>query len=122
MAYNLQTSSTSFKSGINILASEHLQFLEVGATIKGGEGLLPAGQAIARVAATGKFVKFVDANVATYDEFAILNVDVDATTNDAIVGEVIIRGSVYDAKLTGATATFKEKVPMIRFVKDITVS
>lgn len=115
MAYNLQRTTQAFKSGKNILASEHVQFVEAGATIKGGEGALTCGQAIARDA-TGKWVKFVDANVATYTDFGILNVDVDATTYDAIVGEVIIRGSVYDAKLTGATATFKGKVPMIRFV------
>lgn len=116
MAYNLQTSATEFKSGKNILASEHLQFLEAGATIKGGQGVLECGQAIARETSTGKFVKFVDGDVANYNEYGILNVDVDATTHDAIVGEVIVRGSVYDAKLVGATDVFKGKVPMIRFV------
>jgi hypothetical protein len=119
MAYNLQTSQTAFKSGKNILASEHFQFVEAGATLKAGEGQLAVGQAIARVAADGKWVKFADANVATYDDFGILNVDADATTYDAIVGEVIVRGSVYDAKLVGATAAFKGKVPMIRFVKHV---
>jgi hypothetical protein len=119
MAYNLKTSQTAFTGGKNILASEHFQFVEAGVTVKGGEGQLAVGQAIARETATGKFVKFVDANVANYDDFGILNVDVDATTYDAIVGEVLVRGSVYDAKLVGATATFKDKVPMIRFVKHI---
>ncbi|WP_141431910.1 hypothetical protein [Bacillus sp. 03113] len=119
MAYNLQTSQTAFKSGKNILASEHFQFVEAGATVKAGEGVLVPGQAIARVAADGKWVKFVDADVANYDDFGILNVDVDATTYDAIVGEVLVRGSVYDAKLVGATAVFKGKVPTIRFVKHI---
>jgi hypothetical protein len=119
MAYNLKTSQTAFKGGKNILASEHFQFAEAGVTVKGGEGALECGQAIARVAADGKWVKFVDANVATYDDFGILNVDVDATTYDAIVGEVLVHGSVYDAKLVGATATFKGKVPTIRFVKHV---
>lgn len=119
MAYNLQTSQTSFKGGKNILASEHLQFVEGGATIRGGEGALECGQAIARVAADGKWVKFADADVDNYDDFGILNVDVDATTYDTVVGEVIVRGSVYDAKLIGATDTFKEKVPNIRFVKEV---
>lgn len=119
MAYNLQTSETSFKGGKNILASEHVQFVEAGATLKGGEGALQCGQAIARVASTGKWVKFVAANVATYDDFGILNVDADATTYDAIVGEVIVRGSVYDAKLIGAATEFKAKVPNIRFVKHV---
>jgi hypothetical protein len=119
MAYNLQTSQTSFKGGKNILASEHVQFVEAGVTLKGGEGALECGQAIARVAADGKWVKFVALNVANYDDFGILNVDADVTTHDAIVGEVIVRGSVYDAKLIGAVAEFKAEVPNIRFVKHI---
>jgi hypothetical protein len=119
MPYSLQSTSQPFKGGKNILASEHVQFIEGGATIKAGEGVLECGQAIARETATGKWVKFVDANVDNYDDFGILNVDVDATDNDVIVGEVIVRGSVYDAKLVGATATFKGKVPNIRFVNHI---
>jgi hypothetical protein len=125
MAYNLKTTRTAFVGGKNILASEHVQFLEAGATIKGGEGLLEVGQLIARLNGAqpthaGKFVKYIEANVATYDEFGILNVDVDATTYDAIVGEVIVRGSVYEAKLPQApTAGFKGKLPMVRFVKHV---
>lgn len=117
--YNLQTSQTAFKGGKNILASEHFQFVEAGATIKGGEGVLDCGQAIARESATGKWVKFDDLNVADYDDFGILNVNVDATTYDTVVGEVIVRGSVYDAKLIGATDTFKDNTPNIRYVKHI---
>lgn len=119
MAYNLKTTQTSFKGGKNILASEHVQFIEGGATVKGGQGSLECGQAIARVTADGKWVKFSAANVATYDDFGILNVDVDATTHDAIVGEVITRGSVYNAKLIGAAVEFKAKTPMIRYVSHI---
>lgn len=115
MAYNLQTNRTAFVSGKNILASEHVQFVEAGVTIKGGEGALVAGQLLAKDA-TGKFVKFDNANVATYTDFGILNVDADATTYDAIVGEVIVRGSVYAQKLVGDVANFKAHVPMIRFV------
>ncbi|AYV74319.1 head decoration protein [Bacillus sp. PK3-056] len=119
MAYNLQTSQTSFKGGKNILASEHFQFVEAGVTLKAGQGALAVGQAIARETSTGKWVKFADADVANYDDFGILNVDADATTYDAIVGEVLVRGSVYDAKLVGATDAFKAEVPNIRFVKHI---
>jgi len=119
MAYNLQTSRTAFTGGKNILASEHVQFVEAGVTVKGGEGNLECGQAIARVAVDGKWVKFAAANVATYDDFGILNVDVDATTYDAIVGEVIVRGSVYDAKLIGAAAEFKAETPNIRYITHI---
>lgn len=119
MAYNLQTSQTAFKGGKNILASEHFQFVEAGVTVKGGEGNLECGQAIARVAADGKWVKFAAADVANYDDFGILNVNVDATTHDAIVGEVLVRASVYDAKLIGAAAEFKAKTPAIRYVKHV---
>ena len=119
MPYNLQITQTPFVQGKNILASEHVQFIEGGATIKAGEGLLDCGQAIARETATGKWVKFNDEDVANYDDFGILNVNVDATAHDTVVGEVIIRGSVYDAKVIGATDAFKEKVPNIRFVKHV---
>lgn len=115
--------SPTWKSGKNILASEHVKFIEGGATLLGTTaGTLVVGTAIARVSASGKWVKFVDANVATYDDFGILNIDVVLNgTDDVVVGEVIVVGSVYDAKLdaTTATATFKGKVPMIRFVKHI---
>lgn len=120
MAYNLQRTTTAFSSGKNILASEHVQFVEAGVTLTGGVAYA-VGEGIARVIATGKWVKFVDANVAQYDDFGILNVDVPLNTADSIVGEVIIRGSVYDAKLVSATATtlLKSKLPMVRFVKHI---
>lgn len=121
MAYNLQrTGPTPFISGKNILASEHVQFVEAGVTIKGGEGSLEVGTLIAKDA-TGKFVKFNNLNMATYTDFGVLNVDVDATTYDAIVGEVIVRGSVYEAKLPAHAnlAEFKAKVPNIRFVKHV---
>jgi hypothetical protein len=117
MAYNLKTSETAFKGGKNILASEHFQFVEAGVTVKGGEGSLECGQAVARVAADGKWVKFNASSAANYDDFGILNVDVDATTHDCIVGEVLVRASVYDAKLIGASTEFKEKTPAIRYVK-----
>ena len=119
MAYNLQTSQTSFKGGKNILASEHVQFVEAGATLKGGQGVLECGQAMARATADGKWVKFAAADVANYDDFGILNVDANASVHDAIVGEVIVRGSVYDAKLIGAAAEFKDATPNIRYVKHI---
>jgi len=119
MAYTLQTSQTAFSGGKNILASEHLQFVEAGATLTGGVAYA-LGEAIARDKTTGKWVKFVDANVANYDDFGILNIDVLQGTADTIVGEVIVRGSVYDAKLPASvTALFKTKVPNIRFVKNI---
>ena len=124
MPYNLKITQTPFVQGKNILASEHVQFIEGGATIKASEysydeGSLECGQAIAREKDTGKWVKFEDEDVDNYDDFGILNVDVDVSEHDTVVGEVIIRGSVYDAKVIGATDVFKAKVPNIRFVKNV---
>jgi hypothetical protein len=124
MAYNLQTSQTAFKGGKNILASEHVQFIEGGATVKAGEGVLAVGTAIARETATGKFVAYSETTPGTlepgHDEFSILNVEVDATNYDAVVGEVIVRGSVYDAKLeANVSDAFKAANKNIRYVKHI---
>lgn len=120
MPYNLQTGQSAFKGGKNILASTHLQFKEVGGTMDADafpNGLVDVGQAIGKNPTSGKFEPFTDAG--TYDDFAILNVDfVNDGENDTIVGELIVRGSVYDAKLIGATAKFKEATPMIRYVSE----
>jgi hypothetical protein len=120
MAYNLQRTTQAFKSGKNILASEHVQFIEAGATLKAGTNFA-IGTLIARDKTTGKFETFANANVANYDDFGILNVDADATSFDAIVGEVIVKGSVYEAKLPANAdlTAFKAKVPSIRFVKHV---
>ncbi|EPD9051496.1 hypothetical protein ACSFMY_002285 [Listeria monocytogenes] len=122
--YTPSQSRTEFKGGKNILASEHFTFIEAGATLdatKFGKGYVEVGQAIAQDSTTGKWVKFVAADVANYADFGILNVDWDCDgENDGIVGEVITRGSVYDAKLVGATKEFKEKTTEIRYVKGLT--
>lgn len=128
-AYHLQTSRTGFKGGKNILASEHLQFIEAGATLDAaaiGAKYLEVGTAIARNTSTGKFEEYADgaegALPAGFDEFTILNIDVEVDgANDVIVGEVIWRGSVYDAKLpANVTDTFKEETKdRIRYVKHI---
>ncbi|HAA6369466.1 hypothetical protein HCA33_05565 [Listeria seeligeri] len=121
--YTPKTSRTEFKGGKNILASEHFTFIEGGATLdaaKIGAGYVPVGQAIAQDTATGKWTKFVAADIATYADFGILNVDWNSDgVNDGIAGEVITRGSVYDAKLVDVTPEFKEKTTEIRYVKEI---
>jgi hypothetical protein len=122
MAYTLQTGRTGFVGGKNILASEHLQFLEAGATLDATKfpvGKIELGELIARNATSGKFEPFTTAT--GFDEFGVLNIDVDNNgTDDTIVGEVIVRGSVYEAKLpTAPSAEFKGLVPMIRFVKEV---
>lgn len=127
MPYSLETGQTEFKSGINILASEHVQYMEVGVTLDAsiiGEKYLPVGTAIVRNTETGLFEEYKDGEGSSfpegYDEPGILNVDVNVKKNNVIVGEVIVRGSVYDAKLPdNVTDAFKAKTPMIRYVRHI---
>ncbi|EUJ44400.1 hypothetical protein [Paenilisteria rocourtiae] len=120
--YTPKQSRTGFQGGKNILASEHFTFIEAGATLDGtkfGDTHVEVGTAIAQDETTGKWVPFVDADVDKYVDFGILNVDWNSDgVNDGIVGEVLTRGAVYDARLVGATDAFKEKTP-IRYVKEI---
>lgn len=128
MAYTLQTQQNGFQGGKNILASEHLQFIEAGATLDAtafGEGLIEVGTLIARNTTTGKFEPYSETTEGTfedgYDEPGILNIDVDCNgEDDIIVGEVIVRGSVYEAKLPNEVpAGFKAENKAIRYVKHI---
>jgi hypothetical protein len=120
--YTPKFSNEPFKGGKNILASEHLQFIEGGATLdatKFATGYHNVGKLIARNTTSGKFEPF--SAVEGFDNFGILNVDFNNDgTNDLIAGEVIVRGSVYEAKLADAvTAEFKAANPLIRYVKHI---
>lgn len=128
MAYTPKFGGTEFRGGKNILASEHLQFIEGGATLDAaafGNTYVEVGTLIARDTATGKFVPYTDgaegALQTGVDEFSILNIDVDMDgENDAIVGEVIVRGSVYEEKLpTAVSDAFKQANDNIRYVKHI---
>mgnify|MGYP003483208620 FL=1 len=126
--YSLNTTRDAFQGGKNILASEHFQFVHGGATLKAsviGAVKLEVGTAIMRKISTGFYEKYADATGAIpvgYDNFSILNVDVQLDgVNDVVVGEVLIRGSVYDAKLNAnVTAAFKtETKDKFFFVKHI---
>jgi len=119
MAYGPIFRKTDFVGGKNILASEHLQYIEGGATLdhtKFDTGHNEVGLLIARNQSTGKFEPFSE--VEGYDNFAVLNEDFkNDYGQDLIVGEVIVRGSVYAEKLPQEVpAEFKEANPMIRFV------
>lgn len=120
MPYNLQTGQAAFKGGKNILASTHLQFKEVGGTMDATKfpvGVVDVGQVIGKNPTSGKFEPFTDEG--TFDDLAILNVDFENNgVDDTIVGELIVRGSVYEAKLVGVTAKFKAATPMIRYVSE----
>ena len=77
------------------------------------------GSAIGKKA-NGKWEIF-DA-VGEYSELGILNIDVNVDgVNDEIVGEVIVRGSVYEAKLpSNVTAELKEATKtLIRYVNHV---
>ena len=122
MAYGPKFGGTEFRGGKNILASEHLQYLENGATLDAtafGAGYVEVGTPIARNTTSGKFEPF--SAVEGYDNFSILNIDADMDgEQDQIAGEVIVRGSVYEQKLPEAvTAEFKAANPMIRYVSAI---
>ena len=127
MAYSLHNRSErqDFRGGRNILASEHLQYIEGGATLDAtvfGLGYIELGTLIGRNVTSGKF-EDVSAKVdlAGYDNFAVLNIDADCDgVNDLIAGEVIVRGSVYEAKLPVApNDAFRAATPMIRYVTEI---
>lgn len=128
MPYTLQTGRNEFEGGKNILASEHLQFIEAGGTLDAaafGAGYFDVGYPIARSTTTGKFEPYTETTAGTlepgYDEFGILNHDFESNgEDDIIVGEVIVRGSVYEDKLpVEITDAFKTANPMIRYVTHV---
>ena len=121
MAYNLQTSQTGFTGGINILASEHVQFIEVGGTMDAtafDTGIVPVGTLVARNETSGKFEPFNGTDLTGYTDFGVLNIDfANDGENDTIVGEIIIRGSVYVDKMPEApTAEFRAANDNIRYI------
>lgn len=123
--YTPKSSSTDFVGGKNILASEHLQFIEAAATLDAqafGAGYHDVGKLIGRNLSTGLYEPVAELeDFSTHDNFGILNVDWDCDgENNVVAGEVIVRGSVYEAKLADeVSAEFKAEVPMIRFVTHI---
>lgn len=125
MAYGPIFKKTDFQGGKNILASEHLQYIEGGATLdhtKFPTGYNEVGLLVARNLSTGKFEPFTTGEGAPeYDNHGVLNEDfINDYEQDLVVGELIVRGSVYEAKLPQEVpAEFKEANPMIRFVSHV---
>lgn len=121
MAYGPRFSATDFVGGKNILASEHLEYVKGGATLdhtKFPEGHNELGALVARNKATGKFEPFVTGEEApNFDTHSILNIDFINEGQDLIAGEVIVRGSVYEAKLPEQPSEeFKQANPMIQYI------
>lgn len=122
MPYTPKFGGTEFRGGKNILASEHFQFIEGGATLDAssfGEGYVDVGAMVARNDSTGKFEEF--STTEGYSNFGVLNHDVEMDgVHDVVVGEVIVRGSVYENKLATEVADeFKAANPMIRYVNHV---
>lgn len=122
MAYGPRFTKTDFVGGKNILASEHLEYVKGGATLdatKFPKGHNEIGALIARNTKTGKFEPF-EAE-ADQDTVSVLNIDFDNDgEQDLIAGEVIVRGSVYEAKLPEEPSSeFKAAAPMIQFITHI---
>lgn len=109
MAYTLKQSNKGFTSGVNILASEIVQYVHAGATLDGStfdEGMIEVGTLIARNTDTGKYEPYPglgegeEGTPSGYDNFFIMNEDHDHDgETDAVTGAVIIAGSVYEDKL-----------------------
>lgn len=120
--YGPKASETAFRGGKNILASEHLQFIEAGATLDGTnitDDYYETGQLIGRDSTTGKWVIF-DATNTDIDQAGITNVDFEVAGEDLVIGEVIVRGSVYEAKLADVVPVeFKDLNPLIRYVTHV---
>jgi hypothetical protein len=122
--YSLKMHREDFNGGKNVLASENgAQFVHGGATLDAsviGAVTLEAGTAIMRNTTSGLYEVYADATGAVpagYDGFSILNVDVTLNgTDDVVIGEVIVRGTVYEGKTVGVTDAFKDANPLIRYV------
>src|SRR5690625_5636368 len=119
MTYGPIFSETELQGGKNILASEHLKFVEAGATLdhkKFPTGFNEVGALVVRNETTGKFEPYTV--VEGFDDFGILNEDLrNDYEQDLIAAEVIVSGSVYEAKLPQEVpAEFKEANPLIRYV------
>lgn len=129
MAYGPKFSKTELVGGKNILASEHLEFVKGGATMDASKfdtGVVGVGKLVARNVSTGKFEPVAgemngeggSVTAETHDTFSITNVDFENDGDqDMIVGEVIVRGSVYEEKLEDEVdAEFKAAAPLIQFI------
>lgn len=111
---------TAFKSGKNILASEHFAYTEEGGTLDAvaiGNRYVEVGEPFVRDMATGKYVPFTDAAHLTtgalntgFADPVVCDIDFDCDgVNDVIVGQLLIKASLYPGKLPASvTDAFKE--------------
>src|SRR5690625_8024999 len=122
MTYGPIIRKTGFQGAKSILASEHLQYSEGGATLdhtKFPTGVNEVGAIIARNTTSGKFEPF--SAIEGFDNFAVLNEEFNNDyEQDLIAGEVIVRDSGYEAKLPQEVPTeFNEANRLIGYVIQI---
>lgn len=121
---------SDFSGGKGVLASDNLQYLEAGATLDAtafATGDHGPGKLIARNLSTGKFEPVAEVTgdeeegttgLEGFDNFSILEYGfTNDGENDLIAGSVLVRASVYEAKLADEVSDdFKALSPMIRYV------
>jgi hypothetical protein len=116
----MEMRDVSYQELFPILASEHVQFKEVGSTIdatKFPAGTIHAGYCIAHNVDTGKWEPYQDGGKYTDYGVTAAYFENDGI-NDTFFGELIVRGSVYRRQIKNYSVPFALKVPMIRFVEE----
>jgi hypothetical protein len=124
--YQYQKASTDGRREIK--SSNHFAYIQSGIVLDGSKfavgEFIPCGLAIARNVSSGKFEKYADnagAFPTGYDSPLILDEAVRFSSDgagsnfDETVGQAIWHGGVIESMCTGITASFKAKLPMVRF-------
>lgn len=85
-----------------IMASMKGGFTQVGVTLAGGQGILPAGAVLGRVTASGLFRAYTGADSPTGMGVArgVLRKRVD-TTDGPILANMVVSGIIKNSKLSG---------------------
>jgi hypothetical protein len=88
-----------------IMASTKGGFTQVGVTLAGGLGILPAGTVLGQVTATGLFRPYNDSNSPTGVGTArgVLRKRVD-TTDGPVLANMVVAGIIKNSKLSGMDA------------------
>lgn len=115
-----------------IKASAHYQYIVNGITLDGSKftkgELVLEGQALVKNNETGFYEKYTEATEGTFptthsnpvilDESIRFVVDDAGENPNVTAGQVIVHGSVYDGMVIGVTDAFKERTPLIQYVRN----
>lgn len=127
--YNTQLHEVTAGAAREIKSSAHYQYIVNGATLDGSKfalgELVVEGQCLVRDNVTKKYEKYTEATPGTFpagksdpvimDTSVKFGVTAAGTNSDAIIGQVLVHGSVHRGMLKGVTAAFEAKTPMIRY-------